>query len=584
MMMLMSNSFELSPMKQEILSADGNLLIFGGPGSGKTTIALLKAKHMINQGVLKRGQKILFLSFARATISRVEQHAKNVLQECNSSALEITTYHSFIWSILRSHGYLLVPHKIKLLLPHDASIRFAGITDRNERDDKKRHLFSDEGLLHFDLFASKCANLLQRSKILSQIVSEAYPFIMLDEFQDTNQHEWDLITHIGQRSCLIALADPEQRIYDFRGADPARTRQFVEKFHPKEYDFGKENNRSSGTDIVDFGNDLLIGRNKGKTYNHVGIHTYPPRKANGELFSVKGHILKRLKANAENNEWSLAVLVPTNKLMITMSDFLGKTQQLNTGGIIPAVQHEVWVNPEGLAIAATTIAKLLELSSIKQCRLEVLVADICEHILGRQGDRAVSAKDQELANALKNYFAIGDYSKPIKGKNRQKILTECEQILTICSDVLLTGEVATDWIKVRDALLGCQSDCLKKLYQDALSIKLLRKGSLLNSSLSQIWRTNSNYFGATEAIRNALTQEHFATSSKTWRGVNVMTIHKAKGKEFDEVIIFEGAFSDRFVVSDDLDKAKLVLRVAVTRARNSVIILTPKMNPSTLLF
>ena len=579
----MNNSFELSPMKQEILSADQNLLIFGGPGSGKTTIALLKANHMINKGVLKRGQKILFLSFARATISRVEQHAKNVLQECDLSALEITTYHSFIWGILRSHGYLLVPHKIKLLLPHDASVRFAGIADRNERDAEKQRLFLDEGLLHFDLFASKCAILLQRSKNLSKIVSEAYPFIILDEFQDTNQHEWNLIAHIGQKSCLIALADPEQRIYDFRGADPARIKQFVETFHPKEYDFGKENHRSNGTDIVDFGNDMLIGRNKGKTYNNVMIFRYPPRKANGELFHVKGHIFKRIKANAENSEWSLAILVPTNKLMITISDFLGKTQQLKSGGIFPVMQHEVWVNPEGLAIAAATIANLLELSSTKQCQLEAFVADICEHILGRKGERAVSAKDQKLANAFKSYFEIGDYSKPIKGKNEQKVLAECEQILTICSNIKFTGEVATDWIKVRDALSNCQSDCLKKLHQDALSIKLLRKGSSVSSSLSQIWRTNGNYFGAVEAIKNALTQEHFATSSKTWRGVNVMTIHKAKGKEFDEVIIFEGAYSDRFIVNNDLGKARLLLRVAATRAKHRVDILTPAKDPCILL-
>lgn len=580
--MRMNSTYELSSTKQEILEADGNLLIMGGPGSGKTTIALLKAKHMTSQGFLKSGQKILFLSFARATISRVEEHAKDVLRECDAHALEITTYHSFTWSVLRSHGYLLVPHTIKLLLPHDASVRFAGIVDKNVRDDEKDRLFSSEGLLHFDLFAPKCAELLQRSNRLSQMISDAYPVVILDEFQDTNQHEWELIAHIGQKSRLIALADPEQRIYDFRGADPARIGQFIEIFHPKVYDFGTENNRSNGTDIVDFGNDLLTGRNKGKKYNNVGVHAYSPRKANGELFPIKMHIHKRLKAEDGNNDWSLAILLPTNRLMTTVSDYLGKSHQLNTGAIIPAIQHEVLINPEGLAIAATIIARLLELSSNEQCRLEIFIADICEHILGRKGDRVVSVNDKELVTALKNYIEIGDYSKSIRGKKRQQLLAECQLIISSCNYIQLTGDVASDWAKIRDIMLPCQSNCLKNLYQDALSVKLLRKGSLLNSSLAQIWRTNGNYSGASEAVKSALTREHFATSTKTWRGVNVMTIHKAKGKEFDEVIIFEGAYSDRFIVNNELDKAKLMLRVAATRAKHRADIFTPEIKPCIL--
>lgn len=37
-------------------------------------------------------------------------------------------------------------------------------------------------------------------------------------------------------------------------------------------------------------------------------------------------------------------------------------------------------------------------------------------------------------------------------------------------------------------------------------------------------------------------QEHFAAGQKDWRGIHLMTIHKSKGKEFDEVIIYDGLF------------------------------------------
>ncbi len=153
-----------------------------------------------------------------------------------------------------------------------------------------------------------------------------------------------------------------------------------------------------------------------------------------------------------------------------------------------------------------------------------------------------------------------------------------------CNNLEFTGDVASDWISVRELLSDASSDCIKQVKIDAAYLRLLHKGSVLNSSLSEIWRRYHNYIGAAEAVKDALTQEHFATSIKTWTGVNVMTIHKAKGKEFDEVIIYEGSFpGQRFIYKEKIDQARLNLRVAVTRAKRNVIIFTPKDNSCSLL-
>src|SRR4029077_6241035 len=97
---------------------------------------------------------------------------------------------------------------------------------------------------------SVTAELFSRSRPLREIFSDAFPTIILDEFQDTNEDEWKLIKLLGERSRLIALADPEQRIYEFRGADPRRIGEFAAGLSPTTFDFGTENHRSSGTDII----------------------------------------------------------------------------------------------------------------------------------------------------------------------------------------------------------------------------------------------------------------------------------------------------------------------------------------------
>ncbi|WP_234836667.1 UvrD-helicase domain-containing protein [Sinorhizobium meliloti] len=61
---------DLTPAQKDVLTVEGHQLVVGGPGSGKTTVSILKAAKIACQK-LKPGHRILFLSFARATVSRV---------------------------------------------------------------------------------------------------------------------------------------------------------------------------------------------------------------------------------------------------------------------------------------------------------------------------------------------------------------------------------------------------------------------------------------------------------------------------------------------------------------------------------
>src|ERR1051326_4550256 len=98
--------FEICPDRRRILDEQGALLITGGPGAGKTTIALLKARKKIEEGLLP-GQCVLFLSFSRSAVGRILEARLREIPKAIRPQLIIQTFHSFFWEILRGHGYLL---------------------------------------------------------------------------------------------------------------------------------------------------------------------------------------------------------------------------------------------------------------------------------------------------------------------------------------------------------------------------------------------------------------------------------------------------------------------------------------------
>lgn len=564
-------------IRTSILSEAGNMLILGGPGSGKTTIALFKAKSIVETGMLKPGQKVLFLSFARATISRIEEHAGTLIPKEVKNNIEINTYHGFIWSILKNHGYLLNTHPIQLWNPHEAATRLAGIpTDQLTKE--KLSVFDKEGLIHFDLFAQLCNKLLLSSRPLRRILSDIYPVIILDEFQDTNLDEWELIKTLGIDSKLIALADPDQRIFDFRGADPKRVTHFFQKYNPPVFDFGKENNRSNGTDIIQFGNDLLSGNNKGKAYCNVKVLKYPFRKKPFSHIILKCSVLsaiQRLNQQSPKN-WSLAVLVPTNALMMEVSDTFQQIQTGRNGQQLPSISHEVAIETAGPSLAAVFLASLFE----ENRNMNSVITALSNHITGRRGNKQVPQKDISIASALKKYVESGK----ILGKNRLEIISDCTQLIKQVNEGVFSGNIISDWKMLTELISNRDSEYLKNIASDLRYLRLLQRGSQLYTSLDELWRNTHSYNGAVEIVSEALLQEHFSMSTKTWKGVNVMTIHKAKGKEFDEVIIYEGWYQNRFVSRPErIDQARLNLRVAVTRARKRASIMTPDTDPCPLL-
>jgi DNA helicase-2/ATP-dependent DNA helicase PcrA len=568
---------KICEQRKALLRAGGYLLVVGGPGSGKTTIALLKGATEIANGALAPEQKILFLSFARATVARIIQESRVRVPREARSKIEINTYHGFAWEFIRGHGYLLTGHRVlQLLPPPEAAGKLAGIA-KSDRPAELQRILADDGLLGFDLFAGLTADLLEQSPRLCRILTDCYPIIILDEFQDTNLDEWRVISALGQYSRLIALADAEQRIYEFRGADPARIGQFIERFDPKIFDFGKENNRSDGTDIVDFGNDVLTGANIGKKYTHVTVSRY--NYYQDEPLSPVKHtaLASRQRLYRDRGDgWSLAILVKSRDIMLKVSSYLGSV------GRLPEIPHDVLIDPEGPALAAALIGGLLEGAPHADDLKTGLFGDVISHIRGRNGGD-ISKADLTLTNALSAH----QNGAPLRGSTRTALVADIEAIAAGRKGLVFTGDPEADWLAIRRLIDGVGHDKLKLVADDARFIRLLNRGTQLRENLIARWRARGSYAGAREIVSEALLQEHFSAATRVWTGVNLMTIHKSKGKEFDEVIVFEGSRTGRLLRDNantrDLEQARLALRVAVTRARKRTIVLTPSWASSTLV-
>ena len=557
--------------RKELLSSTNHLIVLGGPGSGKTTIALLKAKEEIRN--LLTDRKILFLSFARATVARVLENISEIIDKNLLRSIEINTYHSFFWNILRSHGYLLNKmYPFKILNPANEAVQMAYVNKKNRKSECEK-IFRNNGLLVFDLFAPLTKELLSKSKRLRDIISRSYPIIIVDEFQDTNIKEWEIIKLLGGKSRIIALADPDQRIYDFRGADPARIVQFVKHFNPDTFDFGDQNNRSPGTDINLFGKDILTGKNQDNIYNDVNVIYYPYYgRGFDEMFCLKTNVINGMRRTKNYPNQSIAVLLPTKYQMLQASNyFFSKKDNL------PYIDHDVSIDSEGPELAGTLFSKLLEKFDSSEEIKEQIIIHIIDYLKGRKGSTPPSKKDLQLSEALEKYLT----NNTIRGKRRLNLIKNVKLISNSISKFEFTGNPLNDWQEnLKIFKQYSEEEVLKSIAEDVKYVRLLHKGSFLRESLNRSWRKHSCYYGSSKIFQQAIQRENLSFTVKKIAKVNIMTIHRSKGKQFHEVFLFEGFNRGRFVRSltdqRSITQSRLALKVAVTRAMNKATILTPK--------
>lgn len=560
--------------RDRILAATGHVVVTGGPGCGKTTVALRKALLRIGAG-LDAGQKVLFLSFSRAAVARIVQAAKEDLARDARQSLEIQTFHSFCWQIVRGHGYLLgALQPIHVLPPHDERARRNGARDDDPAWDAERErLFSEEGLATFDLFAPKALALLQRSAALRQVIADRYPLIIVDEAQDTGTEQWACIEVLSKLVQLVCLADLDQQIYDFRrDVSPERLSHIVQTLAPLAIDLGGQNNRSPGSEIVKFGNDVLSRTPRGSAYTGVSQLNFQSDAATRDkaIRAAIGLLGKRVKETTGRWPESIGYLTNWGKGVTIIA------RTLQGAGDVKEIRHRVVMDETEVLLATRVVALCLE--PVNDLWLSLATGlDLIAELYRARGNAQKCAKLSRYAADARTQQARGNAKCP-KG---------LKSILEHLRTNPLTGNPSRDWLAVRRLLEASNVEELKLVASLVIYLMAFNRGRRISDALAETWQRRAKYENARTLIEAAITQDQIMGSDGDLTGINVMTMHKSKGKEFDGVIILHVGNNISPLCADKEPiphmKSRRLLRVGITRARHHVLMLTDAYSPSPLL-
>ncbi|EEW95422.1 hypothetical protein HMPREF0406_00844 [Fusobacterium animalis 3_1_33] len=280
---------------------DGSILILAGAGSGKTRTITYRIAHMIeNVGISP--YSILAVTFTNKAAKEMRERVEELVGDI-AKACTISTFHSFGMRLLRMYGkevgynsnftiYDTDDQKriVKAILKgQNLSINGVKLTERDlvsmiskikeqiktldeysvmnkqivEVYDKYNRALLESNAMDFSDILLNTYKLLQKSEILEKVQNK-YKYIMIDEYQDTNNLQYKIIDLIARKSSnLCVVGDENQSIYGFRGANILNILNFENNYNNAKIIKLEENYRSTTT-ILDAANELIKNNKSSK--------------------------------------------------------------------------------------------------------------------------------------------------------------------------------------------------------------------------------------------------------------------------------------------------------------------------------
>jgi DNA helicase-2/ATP-dependent DNA helicase PcrA len=269
--------------------------------------------------------------------------------------------------------------------------------------------------------------------------------------------------------------------------------------------------------------------------------------------------LKR-EVRKETKAWpqTIAILVPSGNEAAKVSSSLN-------GGAKP-VPHKLMFDEDVARLAARFAAYLLEpregMGEVTQiAEALMLLADL------KKAAGSNAAVSQLLGWAVK--CRAGNISNAAQVRAIRDVLSKL-------NTNAFSGNPAKDWILVKQTLRSSGDSMLISVAQHLDYLVAFNRGKRISANLSAAWEATTTYLRARDALDSALAQDLMLDGIDDPDGIQVMTVHKAKGKQFDGVIVLRReTHNGQSLVSNlvwrgdspPYRRSRKILMVAVTRAK-----------------
>ena len=585
---------------------EGPVLILAGAGSGKTRTVTYRIAHMIKEKNISP-LNILALTFTNKAAREMKERAEELIGEENSYNLVVSTFHSFAVRILKTYseriGYgrnfniydvddqksIITKIKKEMNIKDDiAPGRIANRISKLKEDgvgldevSRQLDLKIPANRLFYDIYKKydevlKANNAMDFSDLLLNarrllddkyvldIIQNRYQYIVVDEYQDTNNIQYEIINLIAAKyRNICVVGDEDQSIYAFRGANIENILNF-EKDYPDAYTIKLERNYRSTKRILDTANELIRNNksSKGKKLWTDGSEGEKIKIFNAKTpYDEAEFIVKEIKAKSKSgvDYKDMTILYRTNAQSRVLEEKLleGNVPYKIYGGMQFFQRKEI----------KDILAYLNLLNNRNDNHNFYRIINVPKRSIGEKTLEKIAEIANEKNIPMLDALQFVDETN-IRGavKNTLKDFYNMIQGIYLSLDELSVKEVFDEVItktKYFDSIEDNKEDRVKNIEELLNSIIELEKRNP-HISLADYLDMVSLTASTDEMEEN----ENF---------VKLMTIHSSKGLEFDYVFIAgmeDGLFpSCSFESSEeDIEEERRLCYVAVTRAKKELYI------------
>lgn len=579
--------------KKAVTCTEGPLLVLAGAGSGKTKVLTTRIAYLINEKNVDPSS-ILAITFTNKAAKEMKDRVIKLIGNIGYS-MKISTFHSFGLSILKEHCDLLGYSKNFTIIDSDDSmtlikkivkdlnldskifnpkmirnkisgaknelmdpaeyVRFAN-TDMEEKivsvyERYQKRLKLNNSFDFDDLLMLPIKLLKENPDVLKQY-QEKFKYVMVDEYQDTNQAQYILTKMMSAKyKNICVVGDNDQSIYMFRGANYRNILNFEKDYKNTSVILLEENYRST-KNILDVANSIIKNNKSRKdktlwTNNDDGLKIKYHRSSNekDESFYVVSEIKKLLNNGVPLSE--IAVLYRANAQSRNIEEVL-----LRDNIPYKVVGAFYFYNRKEIK---DLIAYLKLIYNHSDDNSLTRIINVPKRGIGLKAIENLNTKamleEKSLYDSLSTQKEL-DFKRLIDDLSKKsETMSLTELVDCILNDSKMKEELE-----------------LEKTIESEVRLENLEEFKSITKSFEE----SKGIVSLGEFLEEISLVSDVEEYKNNTNVVTLMTIHSAKGLEFDNVFLIgmeEGLFPHANCLNDaeELEEERRLCYVAVTRAR-----------------